>query len=127
MKHIIYAFLLLNVSCFRFRIQELSPSLVTQIPLGTGLQEVQAKKVNKAFANLPLSTPIISDKIYIPDYESSLIKVFNTNSDMEYIIGNPELQEVNAKKYRILFHRFSAIGNITVDESDDLYIQNILS
>jgi hypothetical protein len=111
-------------SCVRFKIDELSPSLVSRIRLGIELDKLQAEILNNSLVNVPIRIPINSDRFYITDYKNSLLKVFLRNGKLDYIIGKPNQKTEDIKVMEL---RLAVPGLVAVSEDDEIYIQNRIS
>jgi hypothetical protein len=111
-------------SCIRFKIDDMSPSIVARIRLGVELDKLQAEILNNSLVNVPLRIPINSDRFYITDYKNSLLKVFLRNGKLDYIIGRPEQKQEDIK---IMEMRIVVPGLVAVSEEDEIYIQNRIS
>ncbi|MEM7182853.1 MAG: hypothetical protein AAF518_18220, partial [Spirochaetota bacterium] len=105
--------------------EELKAERIVTLPLGDSLQFIDAPLVNKSYANLPLQIPVLINRLYIPDYKNSLVKVFNRSGALQYVIGTPD-RGVD-KKVKVLYHKFSSIGSIAITNDENLYVQTLLS
>jgi hypothetical protein len=124
MVYRIFFLLILGVSiqCIQFKVDNLKPDLLAKIPIGSETTLLQAKIVNNVLTNLPMYPPVLSGNIYLVDVEHSWIKIFNSQGNLETIIGNLDQElptSVNQYKYK-----FGSIGQISVDSSRNLYVQN---
>lgn len=107
--------------CVRFKIDELKPSLITKLKIGDELGTVEAKVSNNALVNIPFRIPINLNRVYISDYESSLIKVYGSDGDLDFILGNIANKSL---KIKVVQQKFTKPGLIAVSSDDDLFVQN---
>lgn len=124
MVKILIILLLTLSSCVRFKLEEMSPNMVSRIRLGVEIDNLQAEIVNNSLINVPLKIPINSDRFYITDYKNSLLKVFLRNGKLDYVIGKPEQKNPDIK---VMEMRLSVPGVVAVSEEDEIYIQNRIS
>lgn len=122
--HLPYLLLSISIlsSCIQFKVDVLKPDIVTKIQIGSAPFHIQAELVNNVLTNVPLTIPYQSGTSYLVDTRNSLIKAFDNQGELEYILGNPDLPpnpEISHYKYK-----FGTIGNITIDSGQNLYIQN---
>jgi hypothetical protein len=109
-------------TCIQFKVDVLEPDLVTKIQIGQEPTHLQTKVVNNVLTNLPLTIPYQSGLSYLTDIQNSLIKGFDSQGNLDLIIGNldsPLPSSVDHYKYK-----FGNIGNVVLDSGDNLYIQN---
>ncbi len=117
--------LLLFSNCVRFKIDNLKPTLLGKIKIGTDLTEVEGHVVNNALINIPFRIPINANRLYITDYNNSYVKVYGNDGDLDFIIGN--VPSKNNLKIKVLNQKLGKIGLIAVSSEDDLFIQNRIS
>lgn len=119
-------FLLITFSnCVRFKIDNLKPTLLSKIKIGTDLSEVEGVVINNALLNIPFRIPINANRLYIADYNNSYVKVYGSDGDLDFIIGN--LPSKNNLKVKVLNQKLGNLGLLAVSSEDDLYIQNRIS
>ena len=117
--------LLIFSNCVRFKIDNLKPTLLGKIKIGTDLTEVEGHVVNNALINIPFRIPINANRLYITDYNNSYVKVYGNDGDLDFIIGN--VPSKNNLKIKVLNQKLGKIGLIAVSSEDDLFIQNRIS
>jgi hypothetical protein len=117
--------LLLLTNCVRFKIDNLKPTLLGKIKIGTDLTEVDGQIVNNALINIPFRIPINANRLYITDYNNSYVKVYGNDGDLDFIIGN--VPSKNNLKIKVLNQKLGNIGLLAVSSEDDLFIQNRIS
>ena len=94
-------FVLITFSnCVRFKIDNLKPTLLSKIKIGTDLSEVEGVVINNALLNIPFRIPINANRLYIADYNNSYVKVYGSDGDLDFIIGN--LPSKNNLKVKVL-------------------------
>jgi hypothetical protein len=113
------------INCVRFKIDNLKPTLLSKIKIGTDLTEVEGIVVNNALLNIPFRIPINANRLYITDYNNSYVKVYGSDGDLDFIIGNVPTK--NNLKVKVLNQKLGKIGLLAVSNDDDLYIQNRIS
>ena len=119
-------FVLITFSnCVRFKIDNLKPTLLSKIKIGTDLSEVEGVVINNALLNIPFRIPINANRLYIADYNNSYVKVYGSDGDLDFIIGN--LPSKNNLKVKVLNQKLGNLGLLAVSSEDDLYIQNRIS
>ncbi|MBP7281305.1 MAG: hypothetical protein KBA66_07010 [Leptospiraceae bacterium] len=124
-KFLFLIFLIGMSNCVRFKIDNLKPTLVSKIKIGTDIAEVEGVVVNNALLNIPLRIPINANRLYITDYNSSYIKVYGGDGDLDFILGNvPSNYNL---KVKVSNQKFGKLGLLAVSSDDDLYIQNRIS
>ncbi|WCL48092.1 LIC_12708 family protein [Leptospira sp. GIMC2001] len=119
---LISSFLSLFLGCIQFKVDVLKPDLITKIQIGSETSNLQVEVVNNVLTNLPLTIPFQSGTAYLTDTKRSIIKGFDSQGELETIIGSmetPPIAGVNLSKYR-----FGTLGLITLDSNQNLYIQN---
>ncbi len=104
--HMLFFFLilLLFTNCVRFKIDNLKPTLLGKIKIGTDLTEVEGQVVNNALINIPFRIPINANRLYITDYNNSYVKVYGNDGDLDFIIGNVPTK--NNLKVKVLNQKF---------------------
>lgn len=121
-----FIFILISITnCVRFKIDNLKPTLLSKIKIGTDLSEVEGMVINNALLNIPFRIPINSNRLYIADYNNSYVKVYGSDGDLDFIIGN--VPSSNNLKVKVLNQKLGNIGLLAVSSEDDLYIQNRIS
>ncbi|WP_078124153.1 LIC_12708 family protein [Leptospira alexanderi] len=112
----------LILSCTRFKVDNYNSYLYGRIKLGNTLSDVQAKILNGVPTNLPQTIPVVSSKIYVPDFEQSLLKVFSTDGELKFILGS--IKEKVGDKYKLITAKIGKIGLIAVNSDEDIYLQS---
>ncbi|MCB1142867.1 MAG: hypothetical protein H7A24_15190 [Leptospiraceae bacterium] len=120
----LFLMIALLVNCERFKVEDLHPSLIAKIRIGTELENLQAELVNNALINVPMRIPVSLDRVYIMDYKNSLLKVFLKNGTLDYIIGNIQGKRGNIRSIDM---KLQVPGIVSVGEDDQIYIQNRIS
>lgn len=112
-------------NCVRFKIDNLKPTLVSKIKIGTDIAEIEGLVVNNALLNIPFRIPTNANRLYITDYNNSYIKVYGGDGDLDFILGNvPSNYNL---KVKVSTQKFGKLGLLAVSSDDDLYIQNRIS
>ncbi|TGM96771.1 LIC_12708 family protein [Leptospira dzoumogneensis] len=111
-------------ACSKFRVDDYNPYLYGRVKLGKDLKELQVSIVNRVPTNVPNQVAVASGVIYVPDFEQSLIKAFNSDGDLKFVIGNSKEKQDKVKTYNIKLGR---IGLVTVSDGDDIYVQSRVS
>lgn len=117
-------FLLLS-ACSKFRVDDYNPYLFGRVKLGKDLKELQVNIVNKVPTNVPNQLAVVSGLLYVPDFEQSLIKAFNPDGELKFVIGNPK--EKQGEKTKTFNIKLGRIGLIAVSESEDIFVQSRVS
>ncbi|TGM10866.1 hypothetical protein EHQ81_18810 [Leptospira selangorensis] len=117
-------FLILLGTCSKFRVDDYNPYLYGRVKLGKDLKELQVSIVNRVPTNVPNQVAIASGVIYVPDFEQSLIKAFNSDGDLKFVVGNSKEKQDKVKTYNIKLGR---IGLVTVSDGDDIFVQSRIS
>ncbi|TGK31152.1 hypothetical protein EHQ12_03205 [Leptospira gomenensis] len=115
-------FILLVSGCTRFKVDNYNSYLYGRIKLGNTLTDLQAKVLNGVPTNLPQTLPIVSGKIYVPDFEQSLLKVFSADGEIKFILGT--LKEKPNDKYKLIPAKFGRIGLVAVNSDEEIYVQS---
>ncbi len=122
---IILIFVSQLTNCVRFKIDNLKPTLVSKIKIGTDIAEIEGLVVNNALLNIPFRIPTNANRLYITDYNNSYIKVYGGDGDLDFILGNvPSNYNL---KVKVSTQKFGKLGLLAVSSDDDLYIQNRIS
>ncbi|PJZ43593.1 hypothetical protein CH370_02255 [Leptospira kmetyi] len=110
------------LSCTRFKVDNYNSYLYGRIKLGNTLADVQAKILNGVPTNLPQTMPVVSSKIYVPDFEQSLLKVFSTDGELKFILGS--IKEKVGDKYKLIAAKIGRIGLVAVNGDEEIYLQS---
>ncbi|KPA33376.1 Uncharacterized protein AMR50_1918 [Leptospira interrogans] len=110
------------LSCTRFKVDNYNSYLYGRIKLGNTLSDVQAKVLNGVPTNLPQTIPVVSSKLYIPDFEQSILKVFSTDGELKFILGT--LKEKVGDKYKLITAKIGKIGLVSVNGDEEIFIQS---
>ncbi|TGL97404.1 hypothetical protein EHQ76_14815 [Leptospira barantonii] len=110
------------LSCTRFKVDNYNSYLYGRIKLGNTLADVQAKILNGVPTNLPQTLPVVSSKIYVPDFEQSLLKVFSTDGELKFILGS--IKEKVGDKYKLITAKIGKIGLVAVNGDEEIYLQS---
>ncbi|EMY79758.1 hypothetical protein LEP1GSC060_0898 [Leptospira weilii serovar Ranarum str. ICFT] len=110
------------LSCTRFKVDNYNSYLYGRIKLGNTLSDVQAKISNGVPTNLPQTIPVVSSKIYVPDFDQSLLKVFSTDGELKFILGT--LKEKVGDKYKLISAKIGKIGLVAVNADEEIYLQS---
>ncbi|WP_246052906.1 LIC_12708 family protein [Leptospira semungkisensis] len=114
--------LILLGSCSKFRVDDYNPYLYGRVKLGKDLKELQVNIVNRVPTNVPNQVAVASGIIYVPDFEQSLIKAFNSDGDLKFVIGN--LKDKLTDKIKTYNIKLGRIGLVTVSDGDDVFVQS---
>lgn len=117
---------LLSFSCSKFRVDDYNPYLFGRVKLGKDLKELQVNIVNRVPTNVPNQLAIVSGLLYVPDFEQSLIKAFNPDGELKFVIGYPK-EKQNVDKIKTYNIKLGRIGLVTVSDSEDLFVQSRVS
>ncbi len=117
--------LLFSISCSKFRVDDYNPYLYGRVKLGKELKELQVNIVNRVPTNVPNQVAVVSGLIYVPDFEQSLIKAFNPDGDLKFVIGNPK--DKQSEKIKIYNIKLGRIGHVTVSDGEDIFVQSRIS
>ncbi|TGM95905.1 hypothetical protein EHR10_18735 [Leptospira yasudae] len=110
------------LGCTRFKVDNYNSYLYGRIKLGSTLADVQAKVLNGVPTNLPQTLPVVSSKIYVPDFEQSLLKVFSTDGELKFILGT--IKEKVGDKYKLIPAKIGKIGLVAVNSDEEIYLQS---
>lgn len=128
MKKIIYLLiipvLLLAPSCTRWFVNSLSQNKLLDIKSGDGPGQVQIVRDEYALNDLSFRVEIHDGRIILADNNLRRLQVTNSSGKPELILGS--LNNIDKSKFRAVNFNFSVIGSLTMDDSDNLYIQNRL-
>lgn len=114
--------LALLLSCIQFKVDNLTPDLVTKIQIGSSPTHIQGELVNNVLTNLPLSIPFHSGLAYIVDTKHGLLKGYDAQGNLDWVVGTTE--ETFPTTTDIYKYKFGNIGMIAIDSGDNLYIHN---
>lgn len=112
---------LMLFSCFRIRVEDMKPELVTRLGLGNGLSKIELVKHGQVYVNIPFKIPLNVDRVYVLDYKNSLIKVFLRSGDLDFVIGNPKQ---TSKMEKIYPANLNHLGHIAVSEEGEIFVQS---
>jgi len=116
-------------SCGRWKVSNLHPKEILQIKNGITPGEISLNSDEYALKNLSFSIGIFNDNIYTTDNSLKRIQILDMKGKLRLIISNkkstktPKPQKENFKK---TFFKFNILGAITMDEDDNIYVQNRL-
>ena len=116
--------LFLNVSCIRFKVENLSPNLVSKLKLGMDLDTVQGVISNQVLVNVPMQIPTQSGNTFLVDSKNACIKIFSSSGTLEKVIGNIDTKTLKGITYSNF--KFGNLGLISLLNEDSFFIQNRL-
>lgn len=121
---IISVLLIGTVSCTRWFVNSLSQNKVLEIKSGDGPGQVQIVRDEYALNDLSFRVEIHDGKIILADNNLKRLQVMEASGKPELILGS--LTNIDKTKFKAVNFNFSVIGSFTMDDSDNLYIQNRL-
>ena len=110
---------LVSTGCMRFKVENLNAGKIASFQIGSNRENIEAIIVNNILTNIPVTIPISSDMIFIPDYSQKIIKIFNYSGNYEGYIGP---LKPDSKNYTDV--QFDTIGLVEVGPEDDIFVEN---
>ena len=127
MKRIVIAVLVILSSlsgCTNWFVNSLSSKTVASIKSGDGPGQIQIVRDEYSLNDLSFKIEVHKDKIITADNNLKRLQIFNGNSTPELIIGS--LQSVDKNKFKTVNFNFNVIGSFTMDDDNNIYVQNRL-
>ena len=118
------AALIFTESCTRWFVNSLSQNKVLEIKSGDGPGQVQIVRDEYALNDLSFRIEIHDGKVILADNNLRRLQVIDSSGKPELILGS--LANVDKAKFKTVNFNFSVIGSFTMDDSDNLYVQNRL-
>ncbi|MCC5816525.1 MAG: hypothetical protein JJT78_17370, partial [Leptospira sp.] len=80
------------VQCIQFKVDTLSPDNLTRISIGNNPENINVEIVNNVLTNIPIQIPYRSGKVYIADNKNASIKAFDSQGNLDSVIGRTDLE-----------------------------------
>ena len=130
MRKIIVATILIGltftlISCAKWRVDNLTPTLMAFVENGTEVGNVNLAIDDHALREISFGVFVHRNKIITTDNNLRRVQVLSGNSKPELIIGN--VRDIDPTEYNISNFNFGSIGHSVMDSSDRIYIQNRLT
>ena len=122
---ILIVFPLVLTDCSFWKSTTLNPKRVSFIRNGTKPGTVSIKTDEYGLEDLSVSISMYDGNICVADNELRRVQVMKPNGDVELIIGS--IKNLNTKDIPAESFNFGTIGNIAMDEDDNIYVQNKFS
>lgn len=127
MKKIIIS-ILISLICFsgctNWFVNSLSSKTIASIKSGDGPGQIQIVRDEYSLNDLSFKIEVHKDRIITADNNLKRLQIFNGNSTPELIIGS--LQSIDKNKFKTVNFNFNVIGSFTMDDDNNLYVQNRL-
>lgn len=111
--------------CSQWRVDAMKSSKFLTIPRGKGAGQVQLALDEKGIKNLTLGVEIEKDRVILADSLSKRVQVIGFDGKPEWIIGDTAGFE--GEEVPVVPFNFSVIGTFTLDNEENLYVQNRLA
>jgi hypothetical protein len=122
---IFLVFPLLLTDCSFWKSTNLNPKRVAFIHNGSKPGNVLIKTDEYGLEDLSAGITIYNGTICVADNELRRVQVMKSNGDVELVIG--AVKNLNTKGVQAESFNFGTIGNIAMDDDDNIYIQNKFS
>jgi hypothetical protein len=127
MKKIIIPVLLSLIffnSCTQWFVNSLTSKTVASIKSGDGPGQIQIVRDEYSLNDLSFKIEVHKDKIITADNNLKRLQILDGSPEPELIIGS--LQSIDKNKFKTVNFNFNIIGSITMDDDNNLYVQNRL-
>ncbi len=122
---ILLVFPLVLTDCSFWKSTTLNPKRVAFIRNGTKPGNVLIKTDEYGLEDLSVGISLYDNNICVADNELRRLQVMKPNGDVELIIGT--IKNLNTKDITAESFNFGTIGNIAMDEDNNIYVQNKFS
>lgn len=122
---ILLIFPLILTDCSFWKSTTLNPKRVAFIRNGTQAGNVSIKTDEYGLEDLSVGISIYDNNICVADNELRRVQVVKPNGDVELVIGS--IKNLNTKDIPAESFNFGTIGNVAMDEDDNVYVQNKFS
>ncbi len=110
--------------CTKWFVNSLNSETVATIKSGDGPGQIQIVRDEYSLNDLSFKIEVHKDKIITADNNLKRLQILNSSSNPELIIG--ALQSIDKNKYKTVNFNFNIIGSFTMDDDNNLYVQNRL-
>ncbi len=111
--------------CSQWRVDAMKSNKFLTIPRGNGGGEVRLALDEKGIKDLTLGVEIKKNRVILADSLSKRVQVIGFDGKPEWIIG--DTAGIEGEEVPVVPFNFSIIGAFTLDNEDNLYIQNRLT
>jgi len=111
-------------SCTQWFVNSLNSKTVASIKSGDGPGQIQIVRDEYSLSDLSFKIEVHKDKIITADNNLKRLQILDSNSSPELIIGS--LQSIDKNKYKTVNFNFNIIGSFTMDDENNIYVQNRL-
>ncbi len=111
-------------SCSRWYVNSLSSKKIAEIESGDSAGQIHIIRDEYTLNELSFRVEINDGRIIIADNSLKRLQIFDSNGIPELIIGSTA--NIDKTKYKTFNFNFGVIGTFTLDDDDNLYIQNRL-
>jgi len=122
---ILLIFPLILTDCSFWKSTTLNPKRVAFISNGTKAGNVSIKTDEYGLEDLSVGISIYDNNICVADNELRRVQVVKPNGDVELVIGS--IKNLNTNDIPAESFNFGTIGNVAMDEDDNVYVQNKFS
>ncbi|HNX24511.1 MAG TPA: hypothetical protein PKG60_10720 [Spirochaetota bacterium] len=127
MKKIIIPALISLISisgCTQWFVNSLTSKTVASIKSGDGPGQIQIVRDEYSLNDLSFRIEVHKNKIITADNNLKRLQILDGNPVPELIIGS--LQSIDKNKYKTVNFNFNIIGCMTMDDDNNIYVQNRL-
>jgi len=110
------------ISCSQWKVNEIRSNELAVIKNGSEPGQVQIVKDEYALNELTFKVYVDNDKIITTDNSLKRLQVLDKSGKLEMVIGNTD--KADKLKTRVVDFNFSILGTCTVDDDDNIYVQN---
>lgn len=110
--------------CSKWFVNSLNSKTVASIKSGDGPGQIQIVRDEYSLNSLSFRIEVHKNKIITADNNLKRLQILDGNSSPELIIGS--LQSIDKNKYKAVNFNFNVIGSFTMDDDNNLYVQNRL-
>lgn len=111
-------------SCSRWYVNSLGSKKIAEITSGDAPGQVQIIRDEYTLNELSFRLEVYDDKIIAADNSLKRLQVLDGSGNPELIIG--AVSNIDKTKYKTFSFNFGVIGTFTLDDDENLYVQNRL-
>ncbi len=113
-----------GASCSKWFVNSLTPKKILEIKSGDGPGQIRIIRDEYALSELSFRIEVHDGKFICADNSLKRLQIIKSSGVPELIIGS--LANIDKAKYKAVHFNFSVIGSYTMDDDENLYVQNRL-
>ncbi len=121
---ILAALFLFSASCSKWFVNSLSKNKLLEIKSGDGPGQLQIVRDEYALNDLSFRMAVHDGRVILADNNLRRLQLLDSSGRPDLVIGS--LNNIDKSQYKAVNFNFSVIGSFTIDESDNIYVQNRL-